>query len=65
MKLENILEQKIGKYDIYYDIQGDYGHGWETVTSEDNLKDARQTIKDYRENEPGIPFKLKRVKEKL
>lgn len=41
-----------------------YGHGWEEVTSEDTRKLGLEQLKCYRENEPGVPFKMikKRVK---
>lgn len=49
-----------------YQIQGYYGniYGWEEVCSEETWSDARQTLKEYRENEPGISFIVvkKRVK---
>jgi hypothetical protein len=42
-----------------YEIQGHYGpqYGWECVTTEDTLKEARARLKEYRENEP-YPFRL-------
>jgi hypothetical protein len=44
--------------------QGNYGCGWETVTIDDNKKDAMQMLRDYRENEPEYPHRLikKRVR---
>lgn len=40
--------------DIYV-IQGNYGygHGWEDECSEDSRREARQRLKEYRENGPG------------
>lgn len=35
-----------------------YGHGYEEVTAEDSFREARARLREYRENEPGIPFKL-------
>ena len=32
--------------------QGDYGDGWETVTIDESLAEARQMKRDYDENEP-------------
>lgn len=40
-----------------YQIQGNYGHGFEMVTAEDTYKEAKERLKEYRDNEPGIPFK--------
>ena len=47
-----------------YDIQGWYDrhNGWETVTADETLKAARETVKCYRENEPGTPFRIKVLK---
>jgi hypothetical protein len=49
-----------------YQVQGNYGygHGYEEVTSEQTRKEARLRLKEYRENELGVPFRIvhKRVK---
>ena len=49
-----------------YQIQGYYSsaYGWEEVCAEETWSAAKQTLKDYCENEPGISFKIvkKRVK---
>lgn len=49
-----------------YEVQGNYGygHGYECVTTEETRQEARQRLKEYRENEPGTPFRIvkKRVK---
>ena len=46
-----------------WEIQGNYGQGWECVNTEATLEDARRSAKEYRANE-RYPFKLvkKRVK---
>ena len=36
--------------DVYH-VQCNYGYGYETVTIDDNFIDARQSKKDYIENE--------------
>jgi len=42
-----------------YIVQGYYqGHGWEDETAEDNRKDARQRLKEYRENQPQYPHRM-------
>lgn len=43
-----------------YDVQGNYGQGWETVTAEEAKAEAIETRNLYRENEPGIPFRYVR-----
>ena len=46
-----------------YDIMADYGQGWELVNCETTRKDARRSVKEYRENE-SYPCKIvkRRVK---
>ena len=38
---------------VTYDLEGQYGHGWEIVTSEETMKAAIEQKKCYRENEGG------------
>ncbi|MBE3036952.1 MAG: hypothetical protein IMZ70_07740 [Candidatus Atribacteria bacterium] len=47
-----------------YTVQGNYGQGWEDVTAEDNRKEARIRLQEYRENEPQYAHRLitRRVK---
>ena len=44
------------KTEAEYEILGDYGYGdgLEIVCSESSWEDARNTLKEYRENEPGL-----------
>lgn len=46
-----------------WDVEGNYGHGWECVTRETSRAEAKDRLKEYRDNEPG-PFRLvkRRVK---
>lgn len=37
-----------------YDIVTNYGYGWEVECTESTLKDARQRVKEYRENAQGL-----------
>lgn len=46
-----------------YQIHGNYGPGYEEVTCEETHFLALETLRLYRENEPGIPFKIVRRKE--
>lgn len=43
-----------------YVVQGRYpgAHGWEDVTAEDSRSEARQRLKEYRENCPEYPHRL-------
>ena len=47
-----------------YEVQGNYGQGWEMVTTEDTPIEAKQRLKEYNENEPQYPHKIvmKKVK---
>lgn len=49
----------------YWSVEGHYAHGWEEVTAEDDRKQARERIKEYRENEPGTSFRLRKYREKI
>jgi len=44
------------------EIRGNYGFGYECVNTETTWKDARRSIKEYRENEPGTPFIIETVR---
>ena len=48
-----------------WDVQGNYGQGWETVTAEDTFKEARARLKEYRENEPQYAHRIKLVRESI
>jgi hypothetical protein len=48
-----------------YDVEGNYGQGYEVVTSEATLYLARQQVKTYQENEPGISFKIVHRRKKI
>lgn len=41
-----------------FEIAGNYGCGFECVTTEETHRGARLTVRLYRENEPDIPFKI-------
>ena len=46
-----------------YQIQTNYGYGWEVENTEGNWKDAKRSIKEYRDNISGIVrLVVKRVK---
>jgi hypothetical protein len=36
-----------------YELQGNYGHGWECLTTEDSYRAAKEQRKCYDENEGG------------
>lgn len=45
-------------YDLF-EIQGRYGCGWEVVTTETSFREAKDRIREYRENELGVSFRIK------
>lgn len=49
------MKKRINKWLKEYVVQGNYGygHGWEDVTAEETYREARQRLKEYRENSPG------------
>ncbi|MBE3145486.1 MAG: hypothetical protein IMZ61_16415 [Planctomycetes bacterium] len=49
----------VRKTEDEYDIEGNYGQGFEIVTCEITRKLARDTIKTYRINEPGTAFRIR------
>jgi len=46
-----------------WEIQGNYGYGWECVNTEETWKDAKRSVAEYRANE-SAPFRIvkKRVR---
>jgi len=48
-----------------FDIEGVYSYGWECVTCEETRTEARARLKEYRENEPGITFRIRKYRERI
>lgn len=46
-----------------WDIMGNYGYGWECECSEYTFKEAKQRLKEYRENGGGC-YRLEKHREK-
>ena len=44
-----------------YEIQGDYGYGWDVLTTEETIGEANAQLATYRANE-RVPLRIKRVK---
>lgn len=44
-----------------FEVQGNYGQGWECVTTEETLQEARKRLKEYDENETGYSHRIKRI----
>ena len=49
--------------DVYV-IEGNCGYGWDVECNCENLKDARQQLKTYKEN-VDYPVRIKKKREKL
>ncbi len=47
-----------------FEVQGNYGygHGWECLCAEMTRKAALANLRLYRENEPGVAFRIKTVR---
>lgn len=58
-------EAKPRKTEDIWTVQGNYGHGhgWEDLTSETTRAEAKQRLKEYRDNEPGVSHRL--VKQRI
>jgi hypothetical protein len=50
-----------------FEVHGDYGygHGFECVTAEESWTEAKIRLNEYRDNEPGVRFKLVKTREKI
>lgn len=50
-----------------WEVRGNYGHGhgFECVTAETDYAEARARLREYRDNEPGVPFRLVCVRERI
>jgi hypothetical protein len=46
-----------------YEIQGNYGYGWDLLTTESTMQEAKEQLKTYEANE-SIPLRIKRVRVK-
>lgn len=50
-------------YDEYQILQNfGYGDGWEEVSTEPTYKQANEAVKEYRQNQPEYPVKIKKVR---
>lgn len=50
------------KTEDVYEIQVNYGygHGWESEIEESSRSEAKQRLKEYRENYPQYPARIRR-----
>jgi hypothetical protein len=54
---------RVNKYIYGWKLYVNYGQGWEYEVFESSWKDAKQTLKEYRENCPQYPIKASRGRE--
>jgi hypothetical protein len=45
-----------------YEVQGDYGQGWECVTTETELGEAQEQLATYNREEPQYRHRIKRIR---
>lgn len=59
--------KRVPKTRVIFVVQGNYGygHGWEDVTAEERGKEGLKRLREYRENEVGVPFRLIRRRERI
>lgn len=48
-----------------WDIQQYTSIGWEIVCCESTYKDARERVREYRNNEPELPIRIRMVRERI
>lgn len=48
-----------------WELQGDYGYGWEYLSSYDDHQEARTDLRAYRENEPDYLHRIMKRRVKL
>jgi hypothetical protein len=48
-----------------FNLYGYYYGTWEILTAETTRHEIRQRYKEYRENEPSTPLKIKKTREKI
>ena len=47
-----------------WEISGNYGHGWEVENTEETRRDAVRSLREYRDNGPGI-YRLAKLLERI
>lgn len=48
-----------------WDIEGHYGCGWEIIDCRETRLEARASLDDYNANEPGVPHRIVKRREKI
>ncbi|MBR3444783.1 MAG: hypothetical protein IKH14_02795 [Prevotella sp.] len=45
-----------------FEVQGNYGYGWDCLTTEETRAEAEAQKKCYDENEPSVPHRIRKVR---
>lgn len=45
-----------------YEVQGNYGQGWELLTCDETREAAKLSLADYDNNEAGYAHRIRKVK---
>jgi len=65
LKKHELKKTRIPKTKEYIIIQGNYGQGWEDVTTEEKYSEAQARLKEYNDNEPQYPHRKIYRREKI
>jgi hypothetical protein len=58
-----LLGRGVRAMNLYeWELLGNYGNGWDLLTTADSRKEILQLKKDYQLNEPTTPLKIKSVR---
>jgi len=63
-RIEGNMAYKRKTRDLW-DVEGYYAGGWEAVTCEESRSEAKARLKEYRENDPGTSYRLRKYREKI
>ena len=58
----NKLERESKSMTYEWELLGNYGSGWDLLTTAATRKELSQLERDYRANEPGLALKSRRVR---
>lgn len=50
------------RQEFEWEVQGNYGYGWEAVFTATSPSEANQILREYQEHENGIPFRVKKAR---
>ena len=48
-----------------YEIEGNYGYGWDYICTAKEQKDAKRLLKEYSKNEPRYSHRIKKRRVKI